>query len=317
MCDKERQRTSWILILIPTLLLLLLPSVRAESLSPAEMIAKSAACLECHPEAADNLKGSKHQMTREGDKSARIAVGCVGCHTDFEKHLEEPSKDNISVPSKLSFATQGKVCGECHLGPHQAAMISTDPHARAGLECTTCHQVHGNSARGLVKDDRQEFCKTCHIEVNAQFKSRSAHPLESGNIRCADCHSMADRKDPMLARGLDWSCQECHSEYAGPFAYEHPVTEQHLFQGSGCTACHSPHGSPNDRLLAQPGNGVCLQCHGIPAGHRTAHSGLGAKVACIDCHSEIHGSNDNGKFLDPQITTKFFADCFQSGCHAR
>lgn len=317
MYDLRRQRTSWILILLPAILMFAFPVVQAQHYSREEMIAKSAPCLECHSDAADNLKGSKHQLTRDGDKLPRMAVGCIGCHDDWEEHLQEPSKDNISVPSKLSFEQQARVCGGCHLGEHQAAMISTDPHARASLKCTDCHQVHSNTARGLVKDDRQDFCLTCHSEVAAEFKSRSAHPLESGNIRCIDCHSYADRKDHQLARGLDWTCQECHSEYSGPFAVEHPVTEQHLFQGSGCVACHKPHGSPNDRLLAQPGNGVCLQCHAVPPKHRTAHSGFPVKVPCVDCHSEIHGASENNKFLDPQITTKFFSDCYQSGCHAK
>ena len=118
-----------------------------------------------------------------------------------------------------------------------------------------------------------------------------------------------------MATGLNWKCQGCHSDVAGPYLYEHPVTYQHLVEGVGCTECHSPHGSPNDRLLTQPGNGVCLQCHGTPPGHRTRHSGLGTKLACVDCHSDIHGSYDNNKFLDPMLGTKLFPNCYQSGCH--
>jgi DmsE family decaheme c-type cytochrome len=282
-----------------------------------EMISKSAMCVECHQEAADNLKGSTHQLTMADDKLAKVIVGCIGCHTGWEKHLEDPSKDNIVVPENLSLPKQAEVCGSCHLSDHQATMLTTDPHGRAQLACNSCHTVHGNKARSLVKDDSENFCGTCHTNVVAQFKSRSAHPLMTDNIRCSSCHPSDDRKDPVLARGIDWTCQNCHSEYAGPHAFSHPVTETYSFNGGGCTECHSPHGSPNDRLLTQPGNGVCLQCHNVPPAHRTAHAGMGIKIDCVNCHTDIHGSDDNRLFLDPQLNTKFFADCYQSGCHER
>jgi DmsE family decaheme c-type cytochrome len=285
--------------------------------SRGEMISKSAACLDCHQDAADNLKGSTHQLTMVDDKLAKVIVGCIGCHPGWEKHLEDPTKDNIVVPANLSLPKQAEVCSGCHLIDHQATMLTTDPHGRAQLACNVCHTVHGNKARSLVKDDKDDFCGTCHTNVVAQFKSRSAHPLATGNIRCSSCHFPDDRKDPVLARGIDWTCQNCHSEYSGPHAFGHPVTETYSFNGGGCTECHNPHGSPNDRLLAQPGNGVCLQCHGVPPAHRTAHSGMGIKVDCVNCHTDIHGSDDNRMFLDPQLNTKFFADCYQSGCHDR
>lgn len=284
-------------------------------LSRDSLISQSAACLDCHQESADNLKGSVHQLTAVGDKATRMAVGCVGCHSGWQDHLNEPSKDNISNPADLPLAKQAEICSGCHMNGHQASMLTTDPHGRAQLMCTTCHTMHGNEAQGLVKDDKQNFCGTCHTGVMAQFKSRSAHPLTTSNIRCASCHFPDDRNDAMLARGIDWTCQNCHSEYSGPHAFEHSVTQTHLFNGGGCTECHNPHGSPNDRLLAQPGNGVCLQCHSVPSGHRTAHSGMGVKVACVNCHTDFHGSDDNKLFLDPQLNTKFFADCFHSGCH--
>ena len=77
-----------------------------------------------------------------------------------------------------------------------------------------------------------------------------------------------------------------------------------------------PHGSGNERLLAQKGSTLCLQCHGVPPRHRTEHSGLGTKLQCVECHSEVHGSNHNAKFLDPDLGSKLFSNCYQSGCHA-
>jgi hypothetical protein len=38
--------------------------------------------------------------------------------------------------------------------------------------------------------------------------------------------------------------------------------------------------------------------------HRVTHDGIGDKYGCIDCHSEIHGSNHNSHLLDPQLGSK-------------
>ena len=96
-------------------------------------------------------------------------------------------------------------------------------------------------------------------------------------------------------------CYACHAEKRGPFLWEHaPVRES-------CLNCHRPHGSHNDKLLTQDGNGLCLQCHyevtfnpddnwgldGMP------HSGLRlSESRCYDCHREIHGSNVSPTYLD-------------------
>jgi DmsE family decaheme c-type cytochrome len=229
--------------------------------------------------------------------------------------MEDPSKSFPVIPADLPFNQQGEVCGRCHIGTHQQAMLTTDPHARASLVCTSCHAIHSNKDGKQTKRWNSEACLTCHTNVARQFEMRSAHPLQSGNIKCIDCHDLSGTKDQMLAIGMDWSCQGCHSDKSGPFTYEHPVTSSHLVNGGGCVECHNPHGSNNSKLLNQPESGICLQCHTTPSGHRTQHAGLGTKFACANCHSEIHGSFDNRALLDPNLGTRFFPDCFQSGCH--
>ncbi|MFH2036306.1 MAG: cytochrome c3 family protein, partial [Candidatus Zixiibacteriota bacterium] len=117
--------------------------------------------------------------------------------------------------------------------------------------------------------------------------------------------------------GLDWTCQSCHPEKAGPYPHEHPPSYTYSIDGSGCLECHQPHGSQNERLLNQPLSGICLQCHIVPPLHRTKHSGLGIKLSCVECHSDIHGSYDNALMLDPNINVNLASDCYQSGCHSR
>jgi DmsE family decaheme c-type cytochrome len=276
----------------------------------------SATCLECHDDVAATLMNTPHELRQASEASASIGVGCVDCHKGWQEHINDPNRDNIEKPSELSLTEQGEVCGSCHLTTHQSAMVTTDPHMKADLSCTSCHSVHGNRNNYLVKEDLNNFCVSCHEATAAEFSRRSAHPIESGNIRCVDCHDLSTITNREFNVGFDWTCQSCHEDKAGPFPYEHPVVYSHLVEGGTCMECHEPHGSVNDRLLKQTGRALCLQCHSVPQGHQVMHSGLGSKYDCVQCHDEIHGSFSNRILLDPDLGDKMFLDCFQSGCHS-
>jgi DmsE family decaheme c-type cytochrome len=287
----------------------------AGDLSNEDIIEYSSTCLDCHEEHEASLTNSAHALTNDESIESPILIGCISCHDDWAVHVDDPSTENISSVSDSFQLRQAEICGDCHLTLHQSAMVTTDPHSRSGLKCTSCHTVHNNRNVKLVKSDDGNYCVACHPNVTAEFRLRSVHPLESHNIRCVDCHDISGIKDMTLAVGLDWTCQNCHSDQSGPFRFEHPATYSHMVEGGGCSECHMPHGSTNVRLLKQPGNGVCIQCHGVPPGHIINHGGWGAKSACVVCHTDIHGSYNNGKFLDLAMNDRFFADCYQSGCH--
>ena len=275
----------------------------------------SSTCLMCHDTMAQSLLGSPHQLDEKNSLSSPIKVECMNCHDGWQEHIENPSPENISRGDSLSLQAEAELCSRCHLTTHQVAMASTDPHQRADLSCSSCHKIHNNHSQYLVKEDLQNYCITCHQSVAMEFNRRSVHPLHAGIIKCVDCHHLSSTKIEDFAHGFDWTCQSCHDDKAGPFLYEHPVVYNYLVEGNGCTECHQPHGSVNDRLLKQPGSGTCLQCHSIPPGHLVMHSGLGSKLPCVECHTDIHGSYESRLFLDPDLGTKFFPDCYQSGCH--
>lgn len=271
-------------------------------------------CLDCHEGYDKSLAGTSHRIDNESSLSSSIRVECISCHDNWKEHQEMPTSENITRPFKLDIAGQARLCGSCHLTPHQKAMASTDPHAGAGLICGSCHTIHLGKSKSFA-DKIDDKCLTCHKTVAFEFGRRSAHPISSANVQCIDCHELGGIESQLLKHGFDWTCQGCHPDKSGPFLYEHPINYSYLTQGGSCLECHAPHGSDNDKLLNQPGSGNCLQCHSIPVGHRTVHSGLGSKFACVDCHAQIHGSSDNRLFLDPQLGTRFFPDCYQSGCH--
>jgi len=285
---------------------------------PQSELPDSETCLDCHEGYETSLAKSPHQLGGKAGNTIKL-VSCASCHTGAAGHVEDPSVDNITTFDAVPADKQFEICSFCHLTSHQTAMAADDPHSQAGLGCVDCHRVHNNQNRKLNLKDGQNFCLDCHGNIMAEFKRRSSHPLESGNVRCVDCHDMGLARNPMLQVGLDWRCQSCHSDLSGPYRYEHPVVNTHLIEGGGCTECHEPHGSSNDRLLRQPGGRVCLQCHGIPPLHRVRHGRIAMRLDCVDCHSQIHGSFDNNLLMDPLLGSKLGSfgldDCYQAGCH--
>jgi len=83
------------------------------------------------------------------------------------------------------------------------------------------------------------------------------------------------------------SCTECHTAQKGPFIFKHNAMKE------GCTSCHNPHGSVNNKMLKAPDSNLCLQCHahGLQPRHALAgrrdHAGNPVNGSCIwaaGCH---------------------------------
>ncbi|MFQ6003370.1 MAG: cytochrome c3 family protein, partial [Candidatus Zixiibacteriota bacterium] len=108
-------------------------------------------------------------------------------------------------------------------------------------------------------------------------------------------------------------CYGCHSEFEGPFPFEHEAINDYNIEKEGCIFCHEAHGSPNPRLLKQPVGALCLQCHFLPK-HQTAHGGIWAKRNCLECHVDVHGSYTNRYLFGDDL---FGGTCFGRGCHSQ
>jgi DmsE family decaheme c-type cytochrome len=269
-------------------------------------------CIDCHDEAySQSLAGTTHDLAVAG---TQYDIMCVSCHTGASVHIEEPSTDNIGIPSKMSPVEVTNICTQCHSPHPEMGDVGFDPHFNKEIACTDCHTIHAGQQE-LRPDDPAILCSRCHVGVKEMFARRSNHPLSDGAVTCVSCHSFTGANEPTVGHGASANCYSCHPEQSGPFVYEHPVTISFSTEGESCTECHDPHGSGNERLLVQKGSAQCLECHGVPPLHRTKHSGLGTKFECVDCHSDIHGSNHNEDFLDPDLGNKLFPNCYQSGCH--
>ncbi|MEJ1972350.1 MAG: cytochrome c3 family protein [Lacunisphaera sp.] len=92
------------------------------------------------------------------------------------------------------------------------------------------------------------------------------------------------------------TCTKCHTAQKGPFLFKHNAMLE------GCTVCHSPHGSVNQKMLVARDANLCLRCHlehpamngngTIMAGgedHRTRLQN--GTCWSAGCHEDVHGSN--------------------------
>ena len=134
---------------------------------------------------------------------------------------------------------------------------------------------------------------------------KSGHmPLREGKMDCTTCHSPHGSTNVrMLKAGntLNEACASCHAEKRGPFLWDHAAGREN------CASCHDPHGSNNDRMLVAKDPMLCQRCH-VSSRHPAtiydatqiaAASNRAVGRSCVNCHSQIHGTNHpaGDKFL--------------------
>jgi DmsE family decaheme c-type cytochrome len=262
---------------------------------------------------ATTLEKSPHRLTA-GAESARVTVACVSCHDGASVHVEDPSVDNIGNPTRQSAQSVNTLCENCHRAHRELDNIGFDPHIGTNASCVDCHAVHANNP-GLLADGQTNFCGRCHAALTTQFSRTSTHPVNEGQVTCLSCHDFTGKKQPTFGAGSQENCIACHTAQAGPFPWPHQAASSYYANGDGCVACHSPHGSANDRLLTRVDDGLCTQCHGVPALHQTQHGGIGSQFACIECHVDVHGSDHNKALLDPDLGSKIGGTPNSCYCH--
>lgn len=279
----------------------------------------SKTCLRCHDTApvADILKTP---MGVAADPRTPMGqYGCESCHGPSGDHAELKMVDGKLILPPILFekphvaagveatpvAAQNKVCMGCHQGEMPINWMGS-PHQSAQLACAACHTTHALKDAVLVRQTQPQVCFACHRDVRAMTYEYSHHPIREGKVVCMDCHN------PMGGHGryqlqqftVNQTCYQCHADKRGPFLWEHqPVRDN-------CTNCHTPHGSNQQRLLKEPVNFLCDACHSvisnqssgtfggahtIPFGNQMGNPTVNAEMSnqrdCLNCHSQIHGSN--------------------------
>ncbi len=270
----------------------------------ASEVVGSEICASCHAEVASKLTKNPHAniALMHGDKGAT----CESCHGPGKAHVESGGDvTKIRQLSKMSTKEIDETCLGCHEGAHPN--FERSAHGEAGVSCTSCHSVHNaETEASLLKVAQPRLCYTCHTDVKPSFAQPFHHKVDEGLMKCSDCHDVHgtfQNKQLQVTDDHNAICTKCHTETAGPFIFEHPVVKT-----EGCSTCHSPHGSPNARLLNVSNvNLLCLQCHSgvnmtafpnaVSETGGPVHNQSAQYVACTNCHTQIHGSNSTFNFF--------------------
>jgi len=269
-------------------------------------------CLQCHVEGGDfpvhAIFKTKH--ANRADKRTPFAAGhlqCEACHGPGKKHAEAgggPDGINSQKPSSfLAPKERNKFCLACHENGSRTGWHAS-VHDANDIACSNCHKIHAERDPVLARATQPEVCYKCHRKERADFSKPSTHPVRFGKMACADCHSAhgSNSRGTLIRPSVNQTCYTCHAEKRGPFLWEHaPVAED-------CTLCHHPHGSVNQARLKKNPPLLCQQCHsaathpavartpaGLPGGAGGGQAFLLAG-SCLNCHSQIHGSNHPSGF---------------------
>ncbi|HKW02255.1 MAG TPA: DmsE family decaheme c-type cytochrome [Vicinamibacterales bacterium] len=278
--------------------------------NPAQPVAGGATlvgddkCITCHADKGDGLTQTPHG--RKADlRTPAAKQGCETCHGPGSKHVDDPA--NVKIPVNFKTASARDVnatCTSCHSrGEH--ALWDGSQHESRGLSCTTCHSVHNfKSEHGQLKEKTQpEVCASCHRDKIAKL-DRSGHmPIREGKMTCTSCHNVHGTTNVRLLRkgdSVSELCTSCHADKRGPFLWEHAPSRD------GCVSCHDPHGSSNDRMLVVRMPMLCQRCHVASRHPSSIYDNAAITVnksnrmfgrSCVNCHSNIHGSNHpSGQF---------------------
>ena len=261
-------------------------------------------CTRCHDEASEypvlNILQTPH-ASKADSRTGFAAHGCESCHGDGTEHLKPPVEGEKRLPPVTTFrhgaassvAEQNKACMSCH-DDGQRMHWRGSSHDAEDLSCASCHTVHAPRDPILSASDQTGVCVTCHTRQHSESVRPSTHPLHEGLMSCSDCHNPHGSLNPTLlvSSNVNETCYNCHAEKRGPVLWEHaPVSED-------CTTCHQPHGSIHEPMLITRGPQLCQQCHlgthssaAIGGDAITDGSVFAAGNNCLNCHSQVHGSN--------------------------
>jgi DmsE family decaheme c-type cytochrome len=274
---------------------------QAVQMTPAEGGPK--ACMECHDNhRVRGILGGPHFVAADPRTPAANAA-CEACHGPSHEHTLYPTRVSsirFGKDSLLYPEDQSRQCLNCHQGDHNLWANST--HAAEDLACVSCHKLHTRKDPVLSRLTLATVCFDCHQRERMELNKPYRHPVREAAITCTNCHDPHGSNGPFMLVKLsnNETCYQCHAEKRGPFVHEHePVQDD-------CMNCHYPHGSNHENLLIARAPFLCQQCHSDHSHPLEAYDfqdlpgGTGNRQnrviggACVNCHSNIHGSNRPG-----------------------
>jgi DmsE family decaheme c-type cytochrome len=297
--------------------LLPFPGLRLEAQDKqVQSFVGSGVCLECHQKRSQTTARSPHFKRALKDAPVN-ADGCESCHGPGGAHVNAGGGKGVggirSFGKNTPAAEKSSVCLKCHQLSKQNSFWDVSAHKKNDVACDNCHSIHALDTMANLKN-QVNTCGTCHKDIKARTNRRSHHPIVEGKLQCSNCHNPHGALGPSMikASSVNQLCYTCHAEKRGPFVWGHPPVEEK------CTTCHTPHGAVHEKLLVQKAPNLCQECHdfqrhpGTRYSRETLFTGSAPSNrsfgrSCLNCHSNVHGSNaptnpanhqNCGKFLN-------------------
>jgi predicted CXXCH cytochrome family protein len=196
-----------------------------------------------------------------------------------------------------------------------------------GPLCDGCHSVNYDTATKNVSE-WNVGCEKCHgpgsehvaRPVRATILDPARFDYVQATDTCIQCHSQGQPlKNPIGGKYYDWPVgfhvglkladfwqleehklgETTFTHFADGTAHKNRmqgndfVTSLMYARGVTCFSCHDPHGTENPGMVREPGNALCLGCHGPNAqngphaatiAEHTHHAAGSSGSECIACH---------------------------------
>lgn len=247
---------------------------------------------------------------------ASAALILISCATGGRTMMAPPS-----IPGATFVGSEE--CAQCH--EKTVRDFKTADHAKlqakgknaVDMGCESCHgpgSKHveaGGGAGTIVNPDKSpETCFQCHLDKKGEFSLPYAHPVLSGKMTCTECHDPhkgnAIKGGGTQLHGNNETCAECHKAQTQQFIFSHDAVKE------GCSTCHNPHGSVNQKMLTERNATLCLKCH------FDSHTGLGVNGGGAVISGQMGPSGNHGptSATGSGATSRFNqGTCWSAGCH--
>jgi len=159
-------------------------------------------------------------------------------HQQYIDYLGHPHSDSLST---IQDSEHGQdFCLDCHSTDYQLAPSDAKPTvatARHDIECSSCHEPHGNALDHDLRMPQEFVCTQCHSTGDTQPGETTHHPqaeLVNGTIPI-----------PELS-GTQWmgvTCTDCHMPLVAKSAVEYDVASHSFYFISPELSIE--HGTPN------------------------------------------------------------------------